>query len=316
MSNHAVANVSDNNGGGTVRDFMLDVSALGTFNTATLVRLDATTPATGPVPQQVTPTPQMQWALEGYGAALLRLSNGSPVLAATGVENAASYATGAVAPGELISLFGSAIGPPAPASLVLTNPVLVANALEGVHVWFDGVPAPVLYASARQVNVVVPYEVAGESATVVQVEYLGALSAPITLPVAATAPGIFTLNASGSGAGAILNTLDESVNTPANPVARGGWISIFATGAGATTPASIDGLLPTGPSYTPNANVYVTIDGLNCTLEYEGGAPGIVSGVVQINAQVPEGVTPGPNVPVEIQIGTASSQSGVTLAVQ
>jgi uncharacterized protein (TIGR03437 family) len=316
MSNHAVASATDNNGGGTVRDFMLDLSALGTFTSATLIHLDATTPATGPVPEQVTPAAQMQVVLEGYGAALLRLANASPVLPAAGVANAASYASGAVAPGEIVSLFGSAIGPSTSASLTLTNPVLVANSLEGVHVLFDGVPAPVLYGSAGQVNVVVPYAVAGESATQVQVEYLGSLSAPVSLPVASTAPGIFTLNASGTGPGAILNAADESVNTAANPVAPGDWVSIFATGAGATTPAGVDGLLATGPSYTPNAKVTVNIGGLDCQLNYEGAAPGLVSGVVQINAQVPAGVTPGSSVPVQLIIGTASAQSGVTVAVK
>ena len=315
MSNHAVAAVTDNNGPGTVRDFTLDLSALGTFSSATLLHLDATTPSTGPVPQQLPPAAQMQVVIEGYGAALLRLSNASPVLPATGVANAASYASGAVAPGEIVSLFGSAIGPPTPASLVLTNPVLVANALEGLQVLFDGVPAPVLYASAGQVNVVVPYAVAGESATEVQVEYLGALSPPVSLPVAATAPGIFTLDASGAGPGAILNAANNSVNSASNPVAPGDWVSIFATGAGATTPAGVDGLLPAGPSYNANASVTVTIGGFNCPLNYQGAAPGLVSGVLQINAQVPAGVTPGPSVPVMVGIGGVNAQSGVTLAV-
>ena len=198
----------------------------------------------------------------------------------------------------------------------LTNPKLVANSLAGVHVLFDGVPAPVLYGSAGQVNVVVPYAVAGEAATQVQVEYLGALSPPVSLPVAATAPGIFTQDVSGTGPGAILNTTDESVNSASNPAAPGDWVSIFATGAGATTPPGVDGLLAAGPSYPPNAKVAVTIGGLPCQIEYAGGAPGLVSGVVQINAQVPANVTQGPSVPVQVVIGTASSQSGVTLAVQ
>jgi uncharacterized protein (TIGR03437 family) len=316
LSNHAVAASTDNNGPGAARTFMLDVSAIGTFTSATLLQLDANTPLTGPVPQQLTPAAQMQVTLGGYGAALLRLSNASPALSASGVANAASYAPGAVAPGEIVSLFGSAIGPPSPASLALTNPLLVANSLQGVHVLFDGVPAPVLYASAGQVNVIVPYAVAGESSTQVQVEYLGSLSAPISLPVAATSPAIFTLNASGMGPGAILNAADESVNSAANPVSPGDWVSIFATGAGATTPAGVDGLLAAGPSYVPNAPVSATIGGLPCQLNYAGAAPGLVLGVVQINAQVPAGVAPGPSVPVQLKIGTAISQSGVTLAVQ
>jgi hypothetical protein len=114
MSNHAVAAANDNNGPGTVRQFMLDVSALGAFTSATLVQLDAGTPATGPVPVQMTPAAQMQVVLEGYGAALLRLSNASPLLTAAGVANAASYTPGAVAPGEIVSLFGTRSGRPPP----------------------------------------------------------------------------------------------------------------------------------------------------------------------------------------------------------
>jgi len=150
----------------------------------------------------------------------------------------------------------------------------------------------------------------------VQVEYLGILSPPVSVPVTGSAPGVFTLNASGSGAGAVLNAADDSVNTAANPVARGDWVSIYATGAGATNPASVDGLLPTGPSYFPVAGAAVKIGGLPCTLNYAGAAPGYVSGLVQINAQVPAGVTPGANVPLEVTFGDAPAQVGVTVAVK
>ncbi len=315
MSNHAVNSPTDNNGPGVERDFALDLSAVGTFTSATLVNLDATTPAGGPVPVQLTPAAQMEVTIPGYGAALLRLANASPVLPAAGIANAASYASGSVAPGEIVSLFGSALGPAIPASLTLTNPALVANSLAGVHVLFDGVPAPLLYASPGQVNVVVPYGVAGQSATQVQLEYLGALSPPVSLPVVAAAPGIFTLDGSGTGPGAILNS-DETVNSAANPAAAGQWVSIYATGGGATTPAGVDGLLPGGPSYQPSAGVTVTIGDLPCETNYAGAAPGLVSGVLQINAQVPAGVTPGAGVPVQIKVGTVTSQPGVTLAVR
>ena len=196
-----------------------------------------------------------------------------------------------------MSLFGSAIGPPAPAYLTLTNPRLVSNSLEGLQVFFDGVPAPLLYASAGQVNVVVPYSVAGKSATELQVEYLGVLSNSVTLPVAATAPGVFSIAGSGQGQGAILNARDGTVNSALNPAARGDWVSIFATGAGITTPASVDGFVASAPLPVPNANVSVTIGGFPCQLDFEGAAPGLVSGVLQINAQVPAGSAPGPRFP-------------------
>jgi uncharacterized protein (TIGR03437 family) len=317
MSNHAVQNaLKDNNGAGASRTFALDLSALGTFNSATLVTLDAGTPLSGPLSTTPAPAAQMQVTLQGYGAALLRLANTQPALSAAGVGNAASYTAGAVAPGEIVSLFGSDIGPVSPANLVLTNPRLVANSLAGVHVLFDGLPAPVLYASAGQVNAIVPYAVAGQSSTQVQVEYLGTVSAAITLPVAATLPGVFTLNGSGTGAGAILNAASESVNSASNPAAPGDWVSIFATGAGATTPSSVDGLLAAAPLSLAQAPVTVTIGGLACQINYAGAAPGLVAGVVQINALVPPGVAPGANVPVEVTIGGVKAQAGVTLAVQ
>src|SRR5579862_1484811 len=316
MSNYAVNSPLDNNGSGTVRDIMLDLRSLGTFTSATLVRLDATTPAGGPVPQQLPPAAQMEVIMQGYGAALLRLANTATSLPAAGVVNASNYVGGAVAPGEIVSLFGSSIGPSAPASLTLTNPRLIANSLAGVHVLFDGVPAPVLFASAAQVNAVVPYSVAGQASTQVQVDYLGVASPAVSIPVVTTAPGVFTLSASGAGPGAILNAANESINSAANPAAPGDWVSIFATGAGQTTPAGVNGLLPTGPSYPPQAQVSVTIGGLRCQTNYAGAAPGLVSGLLQVNAQIPAGVTPGPSVPLLVTIGDVSSQPGVTLAVK
>jgi uncharacterized protein (TIGR03437 family) len=317
MSNHAVKNFNDNNGTGASRTFALDLSALGSFSAATLVTLDAATPlSSGPELQSLIPAAQMQVTLPGYGAALLRLSNAAPNLTAAGVVNGASFASGPVSPGEIVSLFGSAIGPPTPSMIAMTNPRLVANSLQGVRVFFDAVPAPLLYASSEQVNAVVPYSVAGQSTTALQLEYLGVLSSPILLQVAPTAPGIFSIAGSGAGPGAILNSLDETVNTALNPAARGDWVSIFATGAGVTTPASVDGLLASAPLPAPNANVSVTIGGLPCLTNFAGAAPGFVSGLLQINAQVPPGVTPGPAVPVQISIGSASSPLAITVAVQ
>jgi len=317
MSNHAVQNIfKDNNGTGVSRTFALDLSALGTFTSATVVTLDAATPAGGPALQSLTPAAQMQVTLPGYGAALLRLANAAPSLTAAGVVNGATFQSGPVAPGEIVSLFGSAIGPPTPAFLALTNPSLVGNSLQGVQVFFDGVPAPLLYAFSEQANLVVPYSVAGQSTTQLQLEYLGVLSNPVTLQVAATSPGVFSLNASGQGPGAILNAVDGSVNSAARPAGLGDWVSIFATGAGVTTPASVDGIVASAPLPVPNAAVSVTVGGLPCQLNYQGAAPGLVSGVLQINAQVPAGIAPGPAVPVQVRIGTANSLPAITLAVQ
>jgi uncharacterized protein (TIGR03437 family) len=319
MSNYAINGEFDNNGTGLSRTFALDLSALGSFSSATLVTLDAATPAaTGPVPQSLTPAAQMQVTLPGYGAALLRLSNTQPVVTAAGVANAASLTAGPVSPGEIVSIFGSGLGPAAGAIGQYTYPTLISNALEGVHVLFDGVPAPITYAGAGQVNAVVPYEVAGKANTQLQVEYLGAVSAAVSLPVANVSPGLFTAASSGTGQAAVLNISDYTVNSAANPAARGAYVSIFGTGIGVTTPAGADGMLAAAPygQVNPNLTVSVTMGGIACTTNYVGAAPGLIAGALQINAQVPAGVTPGPSVPLVVTIGGVPSRSGVTLAVK
>jgi uncharacterized protein (TIGR03437 family) len=166
---------------------------------------------------------------------------------------------------------------------------------------------------------VVPYTVAGQSSTTLQVEYLGAVSAPVSLPVTAALPGLFTANSQGFGPGAILNNSDYSLNTAANPVPRGAYVDIYMTGTGATTPASVDGLVVTAPYPQVPANVPVTVTmgGVPCpNIAYAGAAPYLISGLTQVTVQVPEGVTPGPSVPLVVTIGGVSSQAGVTLAVQ
>jgi uncharacterized protein (TIGR03437 family) len=316
MSNHAVANpMTDNNGAGVARTFALDLSALGSFTSATLVTLDASTPASGPVLQPLTPSAQMQVTLPGYGAALLRLANAAPSLAATGVVNAASYISGPVAPGEILSMFGSAIGPALGVSGTFVNPRLVADSLAGIHVFFDGVPAPVLYGSSRQINTVVPFGVAGHPTTQLQVEYLGVFTPPIMLPVALTAPGVFTRFATGQGAAAVLNQ-DGTINSTANPAHRGDIISIFATGAGSTTPVSYDGVVNSAPLPMPNAGVSVTIGGVAARVTFAGAAPQLIAGALQINAQIPAGMSTGSAVSLQITLGTAASQQGITVTIQ
>ena len=83
-------------------------------------------------------------------------------------------------------------------------------------VYFDGIPAPLIYVSAGQSTIIVPYAVAGKSSTQMVVQYQGRKSAPIAVPVVAAAPGLFAANAQGFGNGAILNQ-DNSYNGSGNP---------------------------------------------------------------------------------------------------
>ena len=233
----------------------------------------------------------------------------------TVVKNAASYASGAVSPGEIVAIGGTNIGPGIPVGLQL-NPggQSITIALGGTQVLFDGVPAPLTYASATQINAIVPYSVAGKTTTVVKVVFQNNASNTVTMPVQATTPGIFAYDASGSGGGAILNQ-DYSVNAKLRPAKVGEVAAIFCTGGGVTDPVSFDGGITGLPLPLLTAPVTVTIGGVSAKVLYSGGAPTSVAGLTQTDAIVPAGVTPGAAVPVIVTIGGVASQSGITMAV-
>jgi uncharacterized protein (TIGR03437 family) len=256
------------------------------------------------------------------GPVPLSTGDGGVVVTGTGVTapaisavaNAASWATGPVAPGEIVIIAGNFM---ADSALIgaQTSAGFVAASLGATTVLFDDVPAPLLYTMANQLSAIVPYEVSGQAQTSIQVEYQGVRSTPFTVAVAPTAPGIFTLNESGSGQGAIMNQ-DGSINGPGNPAAGGDVVSIYGTGEGQTTPLGTDGIIVTAADLRqPVQTVTVSIGGQNATVLYAGSAGDEVAGLLQIDARVPLGITPSTATPVTITIG-GSSQPGVTMAVQ
>ncbi len=231
------------------------------------------------------------------------------------VTNAASSVGGPVAPGEVVVLYGSGLGP-AQLTQYQLDPTsgLVGTSLAGTSVIFGGTPAPVLYTSATQIGAVVPYGITGANVQVF-VQYQGQTSAPVTVPVAAVAPALFTADSSGKGQAAASNQ-DGTVNGPAHPAKVGSYISLWLTGAGQMNPAGVDGQPGAAPLPQPAAAVAVTIGGQSVgPPQYVGQAPNVVAGVMQINAQIPSGIQAGNAVPVVVQVGGVSTQAGVTIAV-
>jgi uncharacterized protein (TIGR03437 family) len=247
-------------------------------------------------------------ALAVYGQ-IQASSVSTPVI--TGIVNGASYANGNLAPGEIVDVFGQNLGPQTLVSGTFDPNGNLSVGIAGTQVTFNGVPAPLLYASGYVVSAIVPFEIAGSNQTAVQVSAGGSNSSLQTFAVAASAPGIFTNDSSGSGQASVLNQ-DFSLNSATNPAAPGSVIVVYATGGGQTNPAVATGATSSAAQST--ASVSATIGGQPARVEYAGQAPGEVAGAMQVNLQVPSGVTG--DVPVVLTIGGVPSQATATVAVQ
>jgi uncharacterized protein (TIGR03437 family) len=265
--------------------------------------------------------PTSDWAIQprnrgAFDAFMIKFSSAKPpVVAASGIVSGASFLRGSVAPGMIVSIFGGGLGPPEGASLELDGGGQVKSQLKGTRVLFNDVPAPLIFISPTQIAAVAPYALDGNATLRVVVESQGLRSAPADLTVAPSAPGLFTLNSNGAGGGAILNQ-DGSINTPSNPAERGSIIVLFGTGEGQTEPGGQDGRIAAETPPRPRLPVAVTIGGRTSEVMYAGGAPGLVSGVIQVNARLPADLPQAGDVPVILQVGSATSQPGVTLAVR
>jgi len=220
------------------------------------------------------------------------------LLQPTPIANAASILAGPIAPGELVTLYGSGLGP---GQLTTSMPDLAAT-----QVLFNGVPASVIYSSATQVAAVAPDSFGGASVEV-EVRYQGKSASAFSASVAPSAPALFTADATGKGLAAAINQ-DGSYNTSTNSAGIGSTISLFVTGAGA-------------PPLQP---VIVTMGGAPAEVQQAGPADGAL-GVLRIDVRVPSDVFAnlrfllGQNinvpVPVSVRIGNASSQPGIYVTV-
>ena len=244
--------------------------------------------------------------------AIRLLVSGGYQLSISAVANAASNLTGPVSGGEVVVFYGTGMGPASLLVNSLATSGLYPSTLGGVTVYFGNYQAPILYVSATQVAVVVPFEISSAT-TQVFIQYQGKYSAPFPVSIAQSTPGIFTANLSGQGLAAAINVSDGSYNSAAHPANWGDFVEIYVTGAGQTTPAGVDGQPYAGqaPCSLPSN---VTIAGTSGPPSYCGGVPGQIAGLTQLNVKIPTGLTAG-LVPVSVTIGGVTAQSGVTVAV-
>ncbi len=251
------------------------------------------------------------------------------VPAITGVLNAASYSNAAVSPGDLITIFGTNIGPAAPAGMSIANGY-VGTSVSNISVTVDGQSAPLIYVSQTQISAQVPYEATiGPSKSLVVTNGTNP-AANATVAIAATAPGIFTADGSGSGQAAALNydstTGLYTLNGSTTPCNIGDTIVLYLTGEGNYNPTPLSGIAnATNTGYIIPATLnplpevsplpIVTIGGVAATVNYAGPLVGSILGLLQMNVVVPTGSATGATVPVLVTIGGIATQANVTLNV-
>jgi astacin len=307
-------------GPGTVR--VAPASSDGFYESGTTVTLTAAPAAgqslrywvgdlAGVNPEQMLVMDQQRAVLANFGSPFswLLLHAGSLAL------NATPGTTGmAVAPGEIVSIFGANIGPAVGQSTRPGADGRLPTSVEGFSVTFDQLAAPITYAGQNQLNVVVPYGLAGRTTTTVTVRRpAGNLANSVS--VSPTFPGIFTANGTGMGPVAALNE-DGSINSQSNPAPPGSVVVLYGTGAGVLERSFADGEVMPAQLVSPAARVLVRFDKLSGQVQYAGAAPLLVNGALQVNVVVPPEVVGGGQVPVRLIAGGYSSPPGTTIWIR
>ncbi|HLX44637.1 MAG TPA: hypothetical protein VKR43_14425, partial [Bryobacteraceae bacterium] len=231
---------------------------------------------------------------EIYFGSLMPPQSGTGVfLNPQGIFNTGSFAPPGfpIAPGEFLTMFGTGFGSQSVSAQ--TFPLLTS--LGGVQVSVNGIPAPV-YAVAQgsspYIDAIVPFGVTGSTATIV-VSVNNVKSNSVDVPLAATAPGVFSIPATGIAEGAIRH-LNGTIANAASPAARDEIVSVYVGGLGAVTPTVPDGAAtPTGTFYNINGPVNVYVGGQLVTNVAFAGLVPTLAGLYQLNIQIPGTVNSG-----------------------
>jgi len=316
--------------------------------------LFVTNPAPPNNPAQVAGGPAVFTVLSSTAMAITAVTNAaSYLLRSTQVgTNADPVALGqtAIAPGEIISIFGRNLGPAAAFTVPLStaagvqsfpagvpDPAAPLNTYQIAFTYWDvtltppnnhTVYAPIIMLSNNQINAVVPFElsaVAGTANSSVSVVVWDGAAFTNTYPVIVVEedPGVFTLGGLGTGQGAVLNYSSSSgsytINSTKNAASRGSTIVVYVTGMGSLVSPLADGVIASATDVVADP-VQVTIGGQPAVVSYAGAAGGSVAGLVQINTIVPPTISTGAAIPLTVSGGTAAtarrSQASVTVAVQ
>ena len=242
-----------------------------------------------------------------------------------GIVSSANASSTQLVPGAIMSIYGAELAPTA----LSAGGIPLSSTLGGVQVLVNNAAAPLLYVSPGQINLIVPWEVAGQTQATIAVQNNGVQSPPVQAQVGTAAPAIFTLNQQGTGQGAVLIAGTSTIAAPvgafpgSRPANLGEYIEIYASGLGMVSQPPPDGSPSSGldPTTQSLQVVYGCLgnDGLvhdDCggyMPTYVGLAPGF-PGLYQIDFQIPSDAATGDAVPLVIYVGSGQSNT-ITLAI-
>jgi uncharacterized protein (TIGR03118 family) len=232
------------------------------------------------------------------------------------IYNSASGLVSSISPGEIVSIAGHGVGPQPAVSAALPKTGVLGTTLANTTVTFNGIAAPILYASGSQTSVIVPYGVAGSATANVVVTSGGKTTSPVfPVTIAPSSPGLFTSDTSGAGQALVINA-DGTVNSVTNPAVKGTQVTFYATGEGLTNPAGQDGLIAADATpRVPVLPVILTIANAQVPVIYAGSAGGSVSGLMKVQATIPAN-TPSGIAPVVLTVGLAPTQRNVFISIK
>ena len=250
--------------------------------------------------------------LTGFSITITGTSGTVPTFSKETIVSSASVrATGTVAPGERISIFGSGLGPTEPVTAPAGN---LPTTLAGTTVLVDNVAVPIAYASNLRVDVQLPYVWAPAGVTHFQVNREDYTTDPVEVDVAYTRPAVYTTQPLGVGQLKAINA-NGRLNGPDNPAPKGSVISLYASGLGSISPEIPAGqVAPNSPLSMTVYPVGAAIAGVPCTVQYAGLAPGLV-GIFQVNVLVNPIISSGAKEFLLNSYGSAS-QDGVIVWIE
>ena len=263
--------------------------------------------------------------LFGENGSLLRFPIGGPSgPAILGEGNAIPTAmlgyvvSGIVAPGGIVSLYGAGLGPAAGVGAQLDSSGKFPTELAGTQVLFGGVPAPLLYAAANQVNAVVPFGVSSGPMTTVQIRSAAGTSETVALRVVAADPAIVAISEPDDGwYKSLVVNQDGSANSLSNPAQPGSIITFWVNGAGLFRTSLEDGSIVVPPLPMPALPINVILDQYPTPLAvevlYAGAAPGMLAGILQMNIRIPPNSGPGSYSAIELHVGNALCYGSVAI---